>query len=926
MKKRISICLLCVIAAFGLCLTACQKENHTFGTNFVYDANSHWHECMCGERSNVSAHRFNNSICTVCGYTRGHVHDISPVEATAATCEKSGVESHYRCGTCGKLFTDAEGQHEVSVTDLIIPATGHAHNDEWQSDNNYHWQIATCSDNSGNIVNKSLHVMDAENKCKICGKSDIKTTDRLEFSATIDNTGYELTGMGSCTETDLVIPATYNNKPVVSIGVGAFIADQSQGVGQPITSVIIPYGVKTIGQSAFIYCSKLKDVSLPDSVETIDKGSFDYCTSIEEITIPSSVKSIGQVAFGEDTSLKKVNFETSIEEIGGVKTEVGVETLVQGAFLGCTALEEIQLPHTLREIQFAAFCDCINLKYIVIPDEVELMGDNILQGCSNLQNMTVPFVGRNRYESYNIGFFFDANLADEDGNVRDPRESNYNSLPKTLTSVKVTSANMLADYTFARCPNLTNVILSSSIISIGANPFVESPKLNYNLFEGGKYIGSGDNPYLALIEIENKDVADFNVNENTVAIGNEVFKNCANLRDIKLPDTLISTGKDMFSGCYYLQYSEYEGGYYLGNDNNKYLLFVKPTSTAITSIKIHDDAKAIAGSAFKNCGLLSELQMPDNLLGIGEEAFKDCLGIIDITLPKNLKSVGSRIFTGCYRLREFEVGGDLVATGNDPFENCLSLEIVTAPSFLMVYVPSNNLKMVTVNGGGDIIEGTFNSAPYLEKVVLGDGVTGVRQYGFTNCLALKEIIMSDSVTHLDFYSFNACRSLENVSFGAGLETVDPYAFGYCTSLKNLIVAKENKVFYSSGNCVIQGRPGQPGGIVVIGSYRSVIPNDGSIAELGTWSFYGRRGRDYDINLEVTDPDADVMRSIFIPASVKVLNEGCLAALLECKEIRFGGTQGQWNAIQKSENWDYSLGGSQGSGTSNTYKVLYNQAA
>lgn len=46
----------------------------------------------------------------------------------------------------------------------------------------------------------------------------------------------------------------------------------------------IPNGIKTIGQSAFERCSKIKNLELAPSVETLDYYAFNYCTGLESIT------------------------------------------------------------------------------------------------------------------------------------------------------------------------------------------------------------------------------------------------------------------------------------------------------------------------------------------------------------------------------------------------------------------------------------------------------------------------------------------------------------------------------------------------------------------------------------------------------------------------------------------------------------------
>lgn len=42
-----------------------------------------------------------------------------------ATCTADGNKEYWTCGTCGKIFSDAEGKTEIELSATVIPATGH---------------------------------------------------------------------------------------------------------------------------------------------------------------------------------------------------------------------------------------------------------------------------------------------------------------------------------------------------------------------------------------------------------------------------------------------------------------------------------------------------------------------------------------------------------------------------------------------------------------------------------------------------------------------------------------------------------------------------------------------------------------------------------------------------------------------------------
>ena len=154
--------------------------------------------------------------------------------------------------------------------------------------------IMICS----TFVGCSLFAKDKEDN-----SSQIKYSEGLEFILSNDGESYWLKGMGSCTDTEIVIPSTYNNLPVTGICDDAF-RDQTS-----ITSVVIPDSVTSISTGAFTNCASLASVVIGNSVEFICFQAFAGCNSLTSIVIPSSVTRMEPGVFVGCTSLKKVIFE-----------------------------------------------------------------------------------------------------------------------------------------------------------------------------------------------------------------------------------------------------------------------------------------------------------------------------------------------------------------------------------------------------------------------------------------------------------------------------------------------------------------------------------------------------------------------------------------------------------------------------------------
>lgn len=70
---------------------------------------------------------------------------------------------------------------------------------------------------------------------------------------------------------------------------GDVIPSGTFGSGTPITSVVIPYGVKQIQYGAFSGNTSLKEVYLPNTIEYIGENAFGGCSNLEKVEIQNGV-------------------------------------------------------------------------------------------------------------------------------------------------------------------------------------------------------------------------------------------------------------------------------------------------------------------------------------------------------------------------------------------------------------------------------------------------------------------------------------------------------------------------------------------------------------------------------------------------------------------------------------------------------------
>jgi len=152
-----------------------------------------------------------------------------------------------------------------------------------------------------------------------------------------------------------------------------------------ITSVVIPSGVKSIGNAAFLGCRNMKTLIFNNRPEYIPENMCYCCESLQNLIIPDSVKIIGECAFEFCTELDTVVVPDS------------VTTIRDYAFSGCRNLTTLTLGRSVKSICRNAFYHCAGLRGVVIPAAVEEILNGAFDFCPELK--TVIFEGATKWIS-----------------------------------------------------------------------------------------------------------------------------------------------------------------------------------------------------------------------------------------------------------------------------------------------------------------------------------------------------------------------------------------------------------------------------------------------------------------------------------------------------------------------------------------------
>ncbi len=139
--------------------------------------------------------------------------------------------------------------------------------------------------------------------------------------------------------------------------------------------VVIPDGVKWVGDCVFAYREDITAVTFPDSLGGIGKAAFSDCTALTELTLPGGVV-IDDSAFSDCTGLTELTLPAG-------------SIVSTGAFGSCTGLKRVEVlpaeltgPYSMAmtTIDNYAFPGCANLTEVVLPDDEAGMGQYAFQG------------------------------------------------------------------------------------------------------------------------------------------------------------------------------------------------------------------------------------------------------------------------------------------------------------------------------------------------------------------------------------------------------------------------------------------------------------------------------------------------------------------------------------------------------------------
>jgi hypothetical protein len=548
---------------------------------------------------------------------------------------------------------------------------------------------------------------------------------------------------------------------LTSIGKNAFINCTA------LTSIFIPNSVRFIYESAFNNCTRLSSVTFGDNpgLKYIDGQAFKRCTvTLTSIRIPASVIYIGDSVFRCEENTSEVNILTTVKfDAGSRLRSIGSYCFGYSDNRGATFLNNMVLPsslqftgttHVLRNISTRAYSE-----NLVLPSSLTYLSESMLY-CDNINSVTkldirniyfpvsiTSLPGPRRHYAYKANSY-STNIMNESG-----ASAFYMYLPSGLSSALGTGITTYLN------TNRTRSYYKTVYYS-GTNGTLTTLSLSNNVAN--------------TTDATNTTQVHADILDSVIVVGNGANSIAGdgsyNLISVNIPNTVTDISQNAFSGCGALVYVTFSEG--------SHLTTIGPSAfqdcSMIHDIQLPNSLTTIGANAFNGCTNLATISIPYNVTSMEEGAFHNTSGLLDVSgssvriheqLYNDISGTLSTYFTSPSQI-SFNVVPELILT------NTLHPSSLTISQINNIYIRYRQSQLgfpkITVNGS--VSGGTLTTTDISNTILASGG-------GFVHLDISASSIPADAFkNNLNIYS---------VSIGASLTDISDNAFSGCTNLSYL---------------------------------------------------------------------------------------------------------------------------------------------
>lgn len=428
-------------------------------------------------------------------------------------------------------------------------------------------------------------------------------------------------------------------------------------------------------------------------------------------------------------------------------------------------------------IKSSAFENNSYIRNIVVPSSVTSIGAKAFFGVPNLNEITLPFVGKTAGSSEKLGSVFGGT----DNTILSPNLTKVNiSNSNTIFDSAFSKASYLEEinyltevttiygYAFSECSNLIKVQTGDNIQNIGESIFykcfniseIKLPFIGSNISDIrtityllGSNSGTNLYSYYTCKKLELTSLS-------LTILPSSFLAGFSSLNTVILPSSITKIGSESFSGVFAPillnnNFTSLTAGIFKGYKGN--------------TITIPTTVTAINESAFYGAVNLTVINLPKNVTSIGENAFYDVKAVINFDAQTNISTIGDKAFAN-YKGSTIMLPQTVSTLGNNVFLNS--------------EITSIGLSANIINMGNNI----FKNSTKLATATIG--TTYIANNMFENCTKLYNITI-DNAESIGANAFKGCIALSSISLSAKIVSIEEGAFSACFSLGTVIIYSDN---------------------------------------------------------------------------------------------------------------------------------------
>ena len=179
-------------------------------------------------------------------------------------------------------------------------------------------------------------------------------------------------------------------------------ATEQEAEEEPATSDIFFYTSK---QRADKYVPTEEKMGFGSHVQSVNPDEFKDNKNLREVWIGPQIKHIAERAFAGCSSLEKVHFQGEVAVINEEAFEgcsalknlrADVYTIGVNSFKDCTSLETARFGEHIWWIRVGAFEGCRKLRSILMGITMKKLDDGAFEGCTGIEEFSIPNDFKNR--------------------------------------------------------------------------------------------------------------------------------------------------------------------------------------------------------------------------------------------------------------------------------------------------------------------------------------------------------------------------------------------------------------------------------------------------------------------------------------------------------------------------------------------------